>query len=118
MKYIEALLSEKGMGGLKSDIYVKSRDGMSFLFECKTNPVFKGYESRIADKAFAAAWRKMRDGEEEEFDFAGLSLKSLDEMTDSEIHWYVEKIEGGSKRIKNNMNAKTRYYKYKQRYRT
>jgi hypothetical protein len=100
--------------GLKSDIYVKSRDGMSFLFECKTNPLFKGYESRLADKAFADAWRRMKDGELP-LDFEKLSEKPLDEMNDKEIVWFLDQIDRASRRIKDNLNARSRYFKYKQR---
>ncbi len=96
--------------GLKTDIYVRSRDGMNFLFECQTNPVMKGYQSRIADKAYAAAWRKMKA--DEEFDFAELAEKPLDKMTDAEHYWFVTQIERAYERIRRNLNSRPRYNKY------
>lgn len=47
--------------GIKFDAYVKSPGAVSFVFECKTNPLLKGWMSRICERAFEEAWRKMKD---------------------------------------------------------
>jgi hypothetical protein len=97
--------------GIKFDAYVTSRDAMNFVFECKTNPLMKGTMSRVCDKIMAQAWRKMKDSGEE-FDFANLSEKPLDKMTDAENHWFVEKIDKANERLKRSLNARPRYNKY------